>query len=305
MKKKLITMALMTLTLLLITACENGFTQEVESAATQEKGNVTIAVKSIEMIPFENTARTRASGDINELCTRLQFAIFKDGIRVENIAQQSDNEGFGQVNLALEEGTYELVVLGHSGTGNATITDVEKIKFTDNKVTDTFYYYGSLVVDGSSQTEAINLSRSVAMFRVTIPEALSEDVARLKFYYTGGSSTFSAISGFGSVDSKQTEYRDVNSNLLTYEVFTFPRTANGNLKVTVTALNADGEEIAERVFEKVPVEVNKITQYNGVLFPVEDGGNDEQQIDDPIVIQPSQAIKVTGNGEWAGTITLE
>lgn len=296
----------MMLTILLITACESGFTRETELEMAQAKGNVTIAVKSIEMIPFENTVRTRAAGDINELCTRLQFAIFKDGERVSVVNQQSGNEDFGQVNLTLEEGTYDLVVLGHSGTGNATITDLDKIKFTDNKVTDTFYYYGSLVVDGSSQTESINLSRSVAMFRVTLPEALSEDVARLKIYYTGGSSTFSAITGFGSVESKQTEYKDVNSNLLTYEVYTFPHEANDSLKITVTALNADGEEIAERVFENVPVEVNKITQFSGVLFPVEeDGGDDEPQTDDPIVISPSQTIKVTGNGEWAGTITLE
>ena len=247
--------------------------------------------KSIEMVPFENTTISRASTEMSELCSRLQFAVFKDGEKKKNISQQAGDAGFGEATISLPEGDYQLVVMGHSCTGTATITDLEKITFPNNKVTDTFYYYGTFTVGNDSKTVELDLKRAVAMLRFNLTQPLAENIKQLKFLYTGGSSTFSAITGFGSVNSRQTEIRDVASGQKVFEVYTFPHAQEGKLKVTITALDANGTEIAETVMEEIPVEVNKISVYNGVLF--DDSTNSS-----------SPSIKVKGDGDWDGTINV-
>ena len=181
--------------------------------------------------------------------------------------------------------------MGHSCTGTATITDLEKITFPSNKVTDTFYYYGTFTVGNDSKTVELDLKRAVAMLRFNLTQPLTENIKQLKFLYTGGSSTFSAITGFGSVNSRQTEIRDVTSGQKVFEVYTFPHAQEGKLKVTITALDANGTEIAETVMEDIPVEVNKISVYNGVLF-------------DDTTNSSSPSIKVKGDGDWDGTINV-
>ena len=128
MKKNLWTLALI-LPAMLFSACEKGYAEEEEEVITPDdpQGNIILRVKSIEMIPFENT--TRATTTMEQLCSRLQFAVFKDGVKVKNVSQQQGDAHFGETTLTLAEGEYQLVVMGHSCTGTATITDLEKITF--------------------------------------------------------------------------------------------------------------------------------------------------------------------------------
>ena len=290
MKTYLFRLPVILLAVLTMNACEKGYTAE-EETKTGNESNVTLRVKSIEMVPFENTTISRASTEMSELCSRLQFAVFKDGEKKKNISQQASDAGFGEATISLPEGDYQLVVMGHSCTGTATITDLEKITFPNNKVTDTFYYYGTFTVGNDSKTVELDLKRAVAMLRFNLTQPLTENIKQLKFLYTGGSSTFSAITGFGSVNSRQTEIRDVASGQKVFEVYTFPHAQEGKLKVTITALDANGTEVAETVMEEIPVEVNKISVYNGVLF-------------DDTTNSSSPSIKVKGDGDWDGTINV-
>ena len=290
MKTYLFRLSVLLLAMLTMNACEKGYTAE-EETKTGNESNVTLRVKSIEMVPFENTTISRASTEMSELCSRLQFAVFKDGEKKKNISQQAGDAGFGEAAISLPEGDYQLVVMGHSCTGTATITDLEKITFPNNKVTDTFYYYGTFTVGNDSKTVELDLKRAVAMLRFNLTQPLTENIKQLKFLYTGGSSTFSAITGFGSVNSRQTEIRDVASGQKVFEVYTFPHAQEGKLKVTITALDANGTEVAETVMEEIPVEVNKISVYNGVLF-------------DDTTNSSSPSIKVKGDGDWDGTINV-
>ena len=290
MKTYLFRLSVLLLAMLTMNACEKGYTAE-EETKTGNESNVTLRVKSIEMVPFENTTISRASTEMSELCSRLQFAVFKDGEKKKNISQQAGDAGFGEAAISLPEGDYQLVVMGHSCTGTATITDLEKITFPNNKVTDTFYYYGTFTVGNDSKIVELDLKRAVAMLRFNLTQPLTENIKQLKFLYTGGSSTFSAITGFGSVNSRQTEIRDVASGQKVFEVYTFPHAQEGKLKVTITALDANGTEVAETVMEEIPVEVNKISVYNGVLF-------------DDTTNSSSPSIKVKGDGDWDGTINV-
>ena len=144
-KKKTIMKQLMFIALaLLVVACEKPIL-DTEDIPNEREANVIL-----HMTQFEQTAFTRAATDITELCSRLNIAIFDaDGTKVKTVAQKEGDASFGTVALTLAAGSYRLVVIAHNCDGSATITSEEKVTFPSNKVTDTFYYYGDLVVTDS------------------------------------------------------------------------------------------------------------------------------------------------------------
>ena len=253
----------------LVAACEKPILDE--DVVSMKEANVILHMKQYEQEAFGNSgnrAATRAATDITELCSRLNIAIFDaEGTKVKTVAQKEGDASFGTVALTLAAGTYQLVVIAHNGEGSATITSTEKVTFPNNKVTDTFYYYGDLVVTSEVQSYDLTLTRAVAMFRMVLTdEEIPSTVTKFKFYYTGGSSTFSPSAGYGCVNSKQTEIRAVADDGV-YEIFTLPHTEEDVLtKLTVTALDANDNTVKERVFENVPVTRNQITRYTGSFF---------------------------------------
>ena len=253
----------------LMVACEKPILDE-EDAVTRKEANVILHMTQYEQEAFGNSGNraTRAATDITELCSRLNIAIFDDdGTKVKTVAQKEGDASFGTVALTLAAGTYQLVVIAHNGEGSATITSTEKVTFPNNKVTDTFYYYGDLVVTSEVQSYDLTLTRAVAMFRMVLTDdEIPSTVTKFKFYYTGGSSTFSPSAGYGCVNSKQTEIRPVADDG-TYEIFTLPHTEEDVLtKLTVTALDANDNTIKERIFENIPVTRNQVTRYTGSFF---------------------------------------
>ena len=266
---------------LLVAACEKPILDEdsvVGSSAAD--ANVILHMTQFEQTAFDNSgnrAATRAATDITDLCTRLNIAIFSaDGTKVKTVAQKDTDSDFGTVALTLAAGTYRLVVIAHNCDGSATITSEKKVTFPNNKVTDTFYYYGDLVVTSDVQSYDLTLTRAVAMFRLVLTdEEIPSNVAKFKFYYTSGSSTFSPKDGYGCVNSKQTEIRTVADDVTTFDIYTLPHTEEDVLtKLTVTALDANDNTVKERVFENVPVIRNQITRYTGSFFG--SGGSGQQ-----------------------------
>ena len=246
---------------LLLAACEKPVIDE-DLVATKD-ANVILHFKQ-----FEQEAFTRAATDITELCSRLNIAIFDaEGTKVKTVAQKEGDASYGTVALSLAAGTYRLVVIAHNCDGSATITSTEKVTFPNNKVTDTFYYYGDLVVTAEKQSYGLTLTRAVAMFRLVLTDdEIPSTVAKLKFYYLGGSSTFSPKDGYGCVNSKQTEIRPVAADGI-YEIYTLPHTEEDVLtKLTVTALDANDNILKERTFENIPITRNQVTRYTGSFF---------------------------------------
>ena len=290
-KRSLLAVVILALT----TACEKPVLDETTGEVVPSEANVLLRFVQYEWTeqrePFELARKwpsrdgqrrsqqesfTRAATDVTELCSRLNIAIFDgDGTKVKTVAQKEGDAGYGTVALSLAAGTYKLVVIAHNCDGSATITSTEKVTFPNNKVTDTFYYYGDLVVGNEKQTYDLTLTRAVAMFRLVLTdESIPENVAKLKFYYLGGSSTFSPKDGYGCVNSKQTEIRTVSDDGI-YEIYTLPHTEEDVLtKLTVTALDANDNTIKERVFENVPVIRNQVTRYTGSFFGEGGGGGE-------------------------------
>ena len=257
---------------LLLAACEKPVIDE-DLVATKD-ANVILHFKQ-----FEQEAFTRAATDITALCSRLNIAIFDaEGTKVKTVAQKEGDSSYGTVALTLTAGTYRLVVIAHNCDGSATITSTEKVTFPNNKVTDTFYYYGDLVVTDAKQSYDLTLTRAVAMFRLVLTDdAWPSSVTKLKFYYTGGSSTFSPKDGYGCVNSKQTEVRTVPADFVSgtaFDIYTLPHTESDVLtKLTVTALDANDNTVKERTFENVPITRNQVTRYTGSFFGSGGGGS--------------------------------
>ena len=291
---KTITFALLAI---LFSSCEKAVFDDDTNTPSEPNANVIINVASLEQIPFTTTDETRAQQDITALCTRLNFVIFDNqGNKVKTLAQKSADSSFGTASFNLEPGSYQLVIIAHNSDGTATVTAADKITFPNNLVTDTFYYYGTLVVGNTPQTYDLQLQRVVSMFRLVLTQPLSSSVHKLKFYYTGGSSTFSAVSGYGCVQSRQTVNINVADGQQQFDVYTFPHEQNDVLKMTITALDAQDNAIDERVFEEVPITRNQITRYTGSLFAGSNGGNDENS---------TNLIRMTADGEWAATNDLQ
>lgn len=267
--KKLITyFAAAVAVCLSLTACENALSEQ-EETQQDDLVNLKFNITQFEQMPFEDAmSASRGTTGAHEVCNRINFAIFNGEEKMKAINQTLSDEAFGTISATVPGGKYSVVILAHSGSGNATFSTPEEVKFQNNKVTDTFFYYGTIDTNEASSYD-IKLKRAVAKF-LLVTDNVPDNVAMMTFKYTGGSSTFNAVTGFGCVNSRQTETREVTADMKgkpgEFEVYTFPHNTSGELKMTVTATDASSETIVERIFENVPVTVNQITRYEGEFF---------------------------------------
>lgn len=213
---------------------------------------------------------TSGIDDVSKVCNKINFAVYDSiGDRVKSISQSSDYDNdFGTVKVCLPEGNYKVVALAHNGKTNASTTNMNRITF-NGKVTDTFVYSEDINVKGNSDYQ-MTLKRCVAKILFTIKDKVPDEVKQIKFFYTGGSSTLDGISGWGCVNSRQTEIRDVKAEARAdssvYELYTFPQDSNGSLDITVSCLDSSGNIIYERMFDDVKVSKCGITTCTARLF---------------------------------------
>ena len=236
-----------------------------------------------------------APAAVTEELGRLDVSLYdEDGKRLRTVNQQSTTAGYGTIALALSEGNYRVVAVAHNGVEKAAMAHAEKITFASNKMTDTFCYTTLLSVGEDGVTERLALRRVVAkvVFRFT-DDLQAKGVAQLKFYYTGGSSTLDALTGRGCVNSRQTELRTVTDQTTAYELYTMPHSDEGKLKITVTALTAEGTTLLTRTYENVPVKVNNVTEWQGSLW-------DAAPTDRYII----KRIGIDLDTEWEGVIEV-
>lgn len=267
---------------IMLTGCEKVVFEDRDGESAN--GNLTLSVSV-------SNGTTRSSDEpLGDACGRLNVAVFnRAGEKVKAVAQTAGDAGYGVVRLSLPDGSYTVVVVGHNGTGSATITNAEKVTFPNNKTTDTFCFCGEIDVTGEEQQMDIMLERVVSMVRFVLDDnGDSMGIASLKFYYTGGSSTLSPKTGYGCVQSKQTEYRAWNEEGI-YELYTMPHSKSDIItKMTITAYDAGDNVVGEWVLENIPVTMNRVSEYAGDLFGGGGGGT------------WSMTGNITVNTEWGG-----
>lgn len=287
-----------------LTSCEKFAFENADTTTHDADGNVTIRVKQVQNMKIGSASRaasknglnisrstsddylgfSRASSekDLKDICTRISFVVFDVEEKLQTIHQTQDTHGFGTAHFNLDEGEYRLVVIAHNGTGNCTISSPEKVKFSSNKLTDTFYYYGRLSVTEDGAQADIHLTRPVAAFRLHITdETLPEEAKSIKFYYTGGSSTLDATTGYGCVNSRQTESFSLISDQKDFTVYTFPHDPEEGktVKMDISLLDPDAKTIKEFELPDVTMKRNTITKAS---ISIKDGsikgeGEEEQE----------------------------
>lgn len=279
------------LTVFGVLACEKAIIGEGKEVTTDDPdGNVHVTVYQVAKTPFSDL--TRAGSDPAIVMTRLNFAVYTlEGTRVKQVNKTSDNSAFNQCSFQLEPGDYQLVVVGHSSSGNPTMTDPTCIKFTNAQgFTETFMAYQVLTVTGESQEVGVNIDRIVSRCSVVLTDDIPANVKKLRFYYTGGSGAFDASTGLGCVNSKQDVWFDVASGQHQFDLYTFLHDNEGTIHLQVTAHDANDNIIQERTFD-VPMERDHITWLTGAFF----SGSGSSS---------STTITVTVNTDWAGETHL-
>lgn len=251
-----------TLSIIMMSSCEKfSATEDETTPVVDPKENVTFKLTESEQV--------------QKTCKKVSYAIFNAEGKVKNIHQEATDSDFGTLHLQLPTGSYRLSTIGHCGTNNCTISSPEKVTFTNNKLTDTFYDYQTFEVEGDKKAEAkITLQRAVALFRLHIKDDIPEEAKHIKFYYIGGSSTLDTTTGFGNVNSRQSEIQDMSPSQKDYEVYTFPHQDGKKLKMTITVMDDHGSVLASMTLTDVSIKKNYITTYSGNLFKDKEFNND-------------------------------
>ena len=298
-------------TLLSLLSCEKAITDEdsvVSGSSADKNTNLTVTVFSIEKTPFgtltsgayapatraaTRAPATRAATPASEACTRLNFAIYDEGgSRVKQVNQTSAEADFGKASFQLEPGTYQLVVVGHSASGNPTMTDPTKVQFTNaTGYTDTYLCYATVTIGEDKVDYKVSLDRITALCRFVLTDTeIPAEVKKMHFYYTGGSGAFNAQTSLGCVNSKQDVKFDVSASQKQFDLYTFPyKSTEGTIHLVVSALDASGVEILQREFD-VSIEKNYITWVSGSFFG--SSGSDPTG--------GAGITSVTVNTDWAG-----
>ena len=289
-----------------LTSCEKFALDDSGTNSHDANANVIIHAS----VAKNNSTGTRSGEEDKEIegkpledyCSRLSIAIFDGEEKVKTLNLKAE-DGYDDIGINLDAGKYRMVAIGHNGSGNCTISSPEKVKFYKNKMTDTFFYYGTFnVIDGEDTDDYILLNRAVAQFKVHITDAtIPAEAHSIKFYYTGGSSTLDAVTGYGCVQSRQTESFKLQEGKRDYSVYTFPREENKGLKMTINILDADAQSIKEYSKEVVPVKRNNITQTNISIKDHTISDPDQKEDDD----SGKGNMGFTVNPDWEGEIVVE
>lgn len=282
MMKKIV-LSFCALTALVLMGCEKPLISEGEEESEDTEGNLTVTVWQSGHEPFPTMTRATSLDDYN----RLNYAIYtSDGTRVKQVNQTRENTGFGSATFQLEPATYQLVVVAHNCNKNPTMTNLNKIQFTNAMgYTDTSLYYGEVEVTEEHKDVQVDLERIVSLCRVIITDEYPEDVTQMRFQYKGGSGAFDAKTGYGCVNSTQTLFFDVTNGQKQFDLYTYLHDEEGTLHLLATAYDDADNVIHEREFE-VPMLYNQITRFSGPFFT----GSGNGSLDITIVI----------NTDWSG-----
>jgi hypothetical protein len=276
--------------LLMLSSCEKAILDPSESPS-KVNGNVVLTVADVESFANENL--TRGKVPVEKACTRLCFAVYQDGQRVKYDNQKLGDSDFGTAVMSLEEGHYELLILGHSGEANPSTTKPTQIKFTNvtasggTGFTDTFYYYGDLEVSGNMKEQQYVLDRATAMLRFMTKDKKPSNVKRFYFLYTGGSGQLDVTTGLGNANSQQKVYFDLDSSTdgqpLEFELYTFPHANGQNVTFKIEAQDENGTALYTKEL-KAPMECNIITQFSGYFFTEGEPDNPDEPTDEDALI---------------------
>lgn len=270
---------LLCVSLLLLSSCQSEEQLPQPSSDTQE---LTFSVTNYYQYGFPDITRADAA----EKLAHLAFAVFDadaDTLVIPIAIQDRGSEGYGTFKVSLPQGKYRLLFLGYDGNRSLLLTSSRAVAFAEDYVPHTFMYSTILQVGPSMNPSFdIVLRRVVAAFRLSLLDAIPDQVQRFCMKSDVGGAVLNAQTGFCSNSSGRTAYISIPSDshskpgiYLTYYLY-LPSTETV-ADLTLSALDAEGKALRSRTFSQVPMAVNRLTVYEGEFFS-EDSFNSSSNI---------------------------
>ena len=272
----------------LCAACEKYVAEEgTQSESKVIDGNLVVKAECVVTRAGE-TEENQESLPLKDRFTRMTMVLYQDDVRVDYVNQVNTDPGFGTMSVDLDPGTYQLVVLAHSGQRTPTTTNCHKISFSA-PLTDVFSYYGDVTIGKEASEKTVQLTRAVAKIQLNITDVIPNEVAFFNYIYKGASISFDPATqtGIASSTRRNVEIEKVDG-VKTFELYTFVSSDNQTVDWDFAGYSESNEVIGSKKFSDIPVSLRKVTKIDSPVF---DG-----------VIEGPTDITFTFDDTWDGVV---
>ena len=272
----------------LCAACEKYVAEEgTQSESKVIDGNLVVKAECVVTRAGE-TEENQESLPLKDRFTRMTMVLYQNDVRVDYVNQENSDPGFGTMSVDLDPGTYQLVVLAHSGQRSPTTTNCHKISFSA-PLTDVFSYYGDVVIGKEASKITVQLTRAVAKIQLNITDEIPEGVSFFNYIYKGASVSFDPATQIGVVSSTRRNVEiEKAEGVKTFELYTFVSSDNQTVDWDFAGYSELNEVIGSKKFSDIPVSLRKVTKIDSPVF---DG-----------VIEGPTDITFTFDDTWEGVV---
>ena len=272
----------------LFAACEKYVAEEiVQSGSTVIDGNLVVKAECV-VTKSGATEEGQESLPLKDRFTRMTMVLYQDDVRVDYVNQENSAPGFGTMSVDLDPGTYQLVVLAHSGQRTPTTTNCHKISFSA-PLTDVFSYYGDVVIGKEANKITVQLTRAVAKIQLNITDDITDNVSFFNYIYKGASVSFDPANQIGVASSTRRNVEiEKAEGVKTFELYTFVSSDNQTVDWDFAGYSESNEVIGSKKFSDIPVSLRKVTKIDSRVF---DG-----------VIEGPTDITFTFDDTWEGVV---
>ncbi|MDD7028559.1 MAG: FimB/Mfa2 family fimbrial subunit [Prevotellaceae bacterium] len=272
----------------LCAACEKYVAEEgTQSESKVIDGNLVVKAECVVTRAGE-TEENQESLPLKDRFTRMTMVLYQDDVRVDYVNQENSDPGFGTMSVDLDPGTYQLVVLAHSGQRSPTTTNCHKISFSA-PLTDVFSYYGDVVIGKEASKITVQLTRAVAKIQLNITDEIPEGVSFFNYIYKGASVSFDPATQLGVTSSTRRNVEiEKAEGVKTFELYTFVSSDNQAVDWDFAGYSESNEVIGSKKFSDIPVSLRKVTKIDSPVF---DG-----------VIEGPTDITFTFDDTWEGVV---
>ncbi|MDD7075451.1 MAG: FimB/Mfa2 family fimbrial subunit [Prevotella sp.] len=272
----------------LCAACEKYVAEEgTQSESKVIDGNLVVKAECVVTRAGE-TEENQESLPLKDRFTRMTMVLYQDDVRVDYVNQENSDPGFGTMSVDLDPGTYQLVVLAHSGQRSPTTTNCHKISFSA-PLTDVFSYYGDVVIGKEASKITVQLTRAVAKIQLNITDEIPEGVSFFNYIYKGASVSFDPATQLGVTSSTRRNVEiEKAEGVKTFELYTFVSSDNQAVDWDFAGYSESNEVIGSKKFSDIPVSLRKVTKIDSPVF---DG-----------VIEGPTDITFTFDDTWDGVV---
>ena len=250
----------------LFAACEKYVAEEgTQSESKVIDGNLVVKAECVVTRAGE-TEENQESLPLKDRFTRMTMVLYQDDVRVDYVNQENSDPGFGTMSVDLDPGTYQLVVLAHSGQRSPTTTNCHKISFSA-PLTDVFSYYGDVVIGKEASKITVQLTRAVAKIQLNITDEIPEGVSFFNYIYKGASVSFDPATQIGVVSSTRRNVEiEKAEGVKTFELYTFVSSDNQTVDWDFAGYSESNEVIGSKKFSDIPVSLRKVTKIDSRVF---------------------------------------